>query len=73
MSNLTSYVCIHFNGQPVELAAESTVEQLLEQMEIRSQLVAVEINLNIIPRADHARHRLKPDDVVEVVTLVGGG
>lgn len=40
---------------------------------MRSQLVAVEVNMDIVPRTKHAEHQLQPGDVVEAVTLVGGG
>ena len=35
--------------------------------------VAVEVNLELVPRQDHARHRLAEGDRLEIVTLVGGG
>jgi thiamine biosynthesis protein ThiS len=66
-------ISIQFNGQQLEVPKACTVTQLLEIAEIRSQLVAVEINLNIIPRVDHGKVSLQPGDVVEAVTLVGGG
>jgi sulfur carrier protein len=35
--------------------------------------VAVEINLEVVPRAQHRETVLNAGDRVEVVTLVGGG
>ena len=35
--------------------------------------VAVEVNLELVPRRRHAEHVLRDGDRVEVVTLVGGG
>jgi sulfur carrier protein len=35
--------------------------------------VAVEVNLEVVPRAQHAQTRLRDGDRLEVVTLVGGG
>ncbi|MFN3190177.1 MAG: sulfur carrier protein ThiS [Aureliella sp.] len=66
-------ISIQFNGQSLDLPADATVRQLLEHVKMRSQLVAVEINMEIIPKDNHASHRLQSGDVVEVVTLVGGG
>ncbi len=40
---------------------------------MRSQLVAVEVNLEIVPHEQHATHEVQAGDTIEVVTLVGGG
>lgn len=66
-------ITIQFNGQTIEVPANCTISQLLESVEMRTQLVAVEVNLDIVPRMQHSTHLLSPGDVVEVVTLVGGG
>lgn len=66
-------ICIQFNGQAIDLPAGSSVAELLRQVEMRSQLVAVEVNMDIVPRSEHAQHQLQAGDVVEAVTLVGGG
>lgn len=64
---------IHINGEPRELADGTTVAGLLEQLEVRMSGVAVERNLTVIPRAEHASTLLAEGDRVEIVTLVGGG
>lgn len=61
------------NGQPKEIAAATTLEALLRQLEIPSRGVAVEINGQIVPRARHAEHRLTNGDRLEIVSFVGGG
>lgn len=66
-------ITIQFNGQTLDVPARTTIEQLLALAEIRSRLVAVEVNLEIVPREQHALHCLAPGDVIEAVTLVGGG
>jgi sulfur carrier protein len=45
----------------------------LAELELDSRQVAVEVNLELVPRSRHGQHRLEPGDEVEVVTLVGGG
>ena len=64
---------IQFNGQPREVPSGTTVAALLAHLELRPAFVAVEVNLDLVPRAEHARHELREGDRVEVVTLVGGG
>ena len=64
---------IHVNGEPRDAPAGQTIAALLESLEIRTKGVAVERNLVVVPRAEHASTRLAEGDRVEVVTLVGGG
>lgn len=64
---------IHLNGEPRDAPDGSTIAALLESLDIRSKGVAVERNLEVVPRAKHAETRLEDGDRVEVVTLVGGG
>ncbi len=64
---------IVLNGEPSELPDRSTVADLVVRLALPSTRVAVEVNRRLVRRADHASTLLNADDVVEVVTLVGGG
>ncbi len=64
---------IVFNGQPRALAEDANVAQLIAELGLPAKYVAVEVNLQLVPRAQHQQHRLCAGDRVEVVTLVGGG
>ena len=66
-------LAIELNGQPLRIPIGTSIEALLELADIRARLVAVEVNLEIVPRARHGTHQLSDGDVVEAVTLVGGG
>ncbi len=68
-----STIQVHFNGKQLDVPSGSTIADLLELAEIRSKLVAVEVNLEIVPRELHAVTIVATGDVVEAVTLVGGG
>ncbi len=64
---------IVINDQPRDVDDGITIAGLLRQLEMKSQYVAVERNLELVPRARHAECVLQPYDRVEIVTLVGGG
>jgi sulfur carrier protein len=64
---------VHVNGTPRSLAAGSTIATLLASLELDPRTLAVEQNLELVPRARHAETLLQPGDRLEVVTLVGGG
>jgi thiamine biosynthesis protein ThiS len=66
-------VRIRVNGDPVELPAELTILQLLEQLHIDPRLVAVEHNLSIIKRARYESTLIGDGDQIEIVNFVGGG
>jgi sulfur carrier protein len=61
------------NGQQRDVAAGLTVAQLLESLEVTTRHVAVELNREVVPRAEHASRTLAAGDELEIVTLVGGG
>jgi sulfur carrier protein len=61
------------NGQSQEVAEGTTVAQLLAERGMLASHVAVEVNLQLVPRDTHAQRVLQEGDRLEVVTLVGGG
>lgn len=64
---------IHLNGQQQSVPDEHSIAALLEGLALETRHVAVEVNHELVPRAQHGQYRLKPGDRVEIVTLVGGG
>lgn len=64
---------IQINGQPRDIDAGSTVANLLRELGVTQPHVAVELNLELVPRAQHGETVLRDGDRLEVVTLVGGG
>jgi sulfur carrier protein len=64
---------IHVNGEEREVAAGTSVSDLLRELGVTQPHVAVELNLEVVPRAQHAGTWLGEGDRLEVVTLVGGG
>lgn len=61
------------NGTRREVPDGITIAQLLGELEMVERHVAVEVNLELVPRARHGEHALSEADRLEVVTLVGGG
>jgi thiamine biosynthesis protein ThiS len=63
---------IKVNGEDKETQSE-TILQLLKELDIVPERVAVEVNLRIIKRADFENCKLHTGDTVEIVYFVGGG
>jgi thiamine biosynthesis protein ThiS len=66
-------VRISINGEGREVALATTVADLLTELDMQPKYVAVERNLELVPRATHADCVLEDGDQLEIVTLVGGG
>jgi sulfur carrier protein len=66
-------VQIVLNGQARQLSAPLTVAQLLAELQLPLRGVAVEVNLQIVPRSQHDQTWLRDGDQLEIVSLVGGG
>jgi len=66
-------ISIQVNGKPHQLDAPMTVAQLLDTMGLDNRHLAVECNLQLVPRSTHASRVLAEGDRLEIVTLVGGG
>jgi thiamine biosynthesis protein ThiS len=57
----------------MELQDGITIENLLGQLEIDLRLVAVEQNLEIVPKVDYSTRLIRDGDSIEIVQFVGGG
>ncbi|MCS6625055.1 sulfur carrier protein ThiS [Roseibacterium beibuensis] len=63
---------IQVNGEPREVAA-TTVLALVEELGLDVRKVAVERNLEIVPKSLHTATPVADGDRFEVVQFVGGG
>lgn len=55
------------------MEAGITVSGLLEQLQLQQNRVAVELNLEILPKARYADQVIQDGDRIEIVHFVGGG
>lgn len=64
---------ITLNGETTEIHEPCTVAGLLTHLSLGRERVAVEVNLDIVPKAQYDSHPLAPGDRIEIVHFVGGG
>lgn len=64
---------VQINGEETELPAGLSLAQLVEQLGMKGDRVAVERNRDIVPRTQWAETRLAEGDRLEIVHFVGGG
>lgn len=70
---MSEAITIELNGEQRQFASSATIADLLTQLEMAGRRVAVEVNLEIVPRSGYGEHVLNAGDRVEVVQAIGGG
>lgn len=61
------------NGEERVLEDGATVSKLLEGLRIDPETAVVEVNLEILKRAEHPGRFLAEGDSVEIIRMVDGG
>ena len=64
---------LRINGKEFDTSYPKTLSELLKELNIDPQTVAVEVNLAIIKKASYSSFLLTGGDEVEIVNFVGGG
>src|SRR6185312_15260085 len=64
---------ITVNAESQSFPDPLTVADLVRTLAKDPLKLAVEVNRDVVPRAEHSARRLRDGDAVEIVTLVGGG
>ena len=64
---------IQVNGEMLQVQDGTTLTGLVEELELGEKRIAIELNLEIIPRSEHVSTVLKDADRVEIVHAIGGG
>jgi thiamine biosynthesis protein ThiS len=64
---------IQVNGESRAWRAGATVGELLHELNITSERVAVELNLEILDRKDFDQRGIKDGDRLEILSFIGGG
>ena len=64
---------LHINGEPRDFDAPLSLSTLLEQLGMKADRVAVELNRSIVPREQWPQTSLGDGDQLEIVQFVGGG
>ncbi len=64
---------VTINGESREIPADLTVSEMLSRLRIPAGRVAIEHNLDILPRPQWDQTRVRSGDRFEIVHFVGGG
>jgi len=64
---------ILLNGEPHDVEPGTTLAELVATLSRDPRGVAIERNLEIVPKSRHGETILEPGDRLEIVQFVGGG
>jgi thiamine biosynthesis protein ThiS len=70
---LKESVAIHVNGDERHVTVGLTLAEMLRELGLDARKVAVERNLEIVPRGTFAEVQVEEGDRLEIVHFVGGG
>lgn len=64
---------LEINGEARDFISALTLDSLLEQLSLKQDRVAVELNRELVPREQWSVTSLAEGDRLEIVHFVGGG
>ncbi|HZI88287.1 MAG TPA: sulfur carrier protein ThiS [Pyrinomonadaceae bacterium] len=64
---------LRINGEDQEVVENTSLQELVTQLKLSPERIAIEVNQKVVRRADWATTPLKEDDRIEIVHFVGGG
>ncbi len=64
---------ISINGKKKEVPENFSVENIIEILTLDKDLIAIEVNGEIVKKINYKNHILKEGDEIEILTLIGGG
>jgi thiamine biosynthesis protein ThiS len=70
---MSSPIQITLNGEAYAVTGDARLTALIEGLRLKRGRVAVEINREIVPKAQWDSVTLAAGDIVEIVNFVGGG
>jgi len=64
---------IFLNGNSQQVEDGLNIALFIKQLDLENKRLAVEVNLEIVPRSQFDSHILSAGDRVEIVRAIGGG
>ena len=73
MSENLDQITIELNGEPHRIDGDFGLMTLISALKLKPKRIAVEVNREVVPKAEYDKIVLKNGDVVEIINFVGGG
>ena len=73
MTSKYQMILVTINGERRELSNQFTLTQLLQNLELPLERIAVELNHDVVSRQNWETTKINDGDKLEIVHFVGGG
>ena len=64
---------IILNGAAKQVPQQSSIKDLLAEIGVLGERVAIELNQEVVPKSEYASLQLQAADQIEIIQAVGGG
>jgi len=64
---------IFVNQKKIVASKESTIINILENLDIENKYLAVEVNESILPKSEYDKYIIQENDKIEIINAIGGG
>lgn len=64
---------ITVNGKELSINPDTTLSALLEELKIEEQGMAIELNMEVVPKSRYKEILIKNNDTLEIIRMTGGG
>ena len=64
---------ININGESRDVPNNCNAQDLIELLEMQNDKIAMEVNMEIVPRSTYADFTFNEGDKIEIVRAIGGG
>ena len=72
MRVMSDNIAIQLNGEQRSVAAQSLAD-LVTELGLEQRMIAIERNLEVVPKSEYDATRLQEGDRIELVHMIGGG
>lgn len=69
---MSEKITIHINGED-RIVQTGSLGALVAEMGLEKRMIAIECNLEVVPRSQYESTTLKDGDRIELVHMIGGG
>jgi sulfur carrier protein len=66
-------ITIKLNGEAYVIEGDARLTALIDALKMKPTRIAVELNREVVPKADYAGVTLREGDELELIDFVGGG
>lgn len=69
---MSAPISIQLNGENRTVTA-GTLAELIEELNLQQRMIAIERNLEVVPKSEYGLTALEEGDRIELVHMIGGG